>query len=61
VPKHTPLTPRSKIHLPGVAKRLGSMTEDGNNPAWETLDAERRADLAGRMKAYAGMVAGTTK
>jgi arylsulfatase len=58
VARNTPLTPRSKIHLPDVAKRLGSMTEDGANPAWDSLDAERRADLAGRMKAYAGMVAG---
>jgi arylsulfatase A-like enzyme len=56
--KHTPLTPRSKIHLPEVAKRLGSMTADGNNPAWDSLPADRRADLAGRMKAFAGMVAG---
>lgn len=58
VPKNTPLTPRSKIHMPDVAKRLGSMTEDGNNPAWDSLPADRRADLAGRMKAFAGMVAG---
>jgi hypothetical protein len=49
VAKNTPLTPRSKIHLPDVAKHLGSMTEDGNNPAWDSLPAERRADLAGRM------------
>lgn len=58
VAKSTSLTPRSKIHLPDVAKRLGSMTEDGNNPAWESLVVERRADLAARMKAYAGMVVG---
>jgi arylsulfatase A-like enzyme len=58
VAKNTPLTPRSKIHLPEVAKRLGSMTADGNNPAWDTLAADRRADLAGRMQAYAGMVGG---
>jgi arylsulfatase A-like enzyme len=58
VAKNTPLTPRGKIHRPDVAKRLGSMTADGNNPPWDSLDAERRADLAGRMKAYAGMVAG---
>jgi arylsulfatase A-like enzyme len=58
VPKNTPLTPRSPIHRPEVAKRLGSMTADGNNPAWDTLDAERRADLAARMKSYAGMVSG---
>jgi len=56
--KNTPLTPRSKIHLPDVARRLGSMTADGANPPWDSLDADRRADLAGRMKAYAGMVAG---
>jgi arylsulfatase A-like enzyme len=58
VARNTQLTPRSKIHLPGVARRLGSMTEDGNNPPWDALDADRRGDLAGRMKAYAGMVAG---
>ena len=56
--KSAVLTPRSAIHRPDVAKRLGSMTADGNNPAWDALDAERRADLAGRMKAYAGMVSG---
>jgi arylsulfatase A-like enzyme len=57
-PKNTPLTPRSPIHRPDVAKRIGSMTADGANPPWDALDAERRADLAGRMKAYAGMVSG---
>ena len=57
-PKNTSLTPRSPIHRPDVAKRLGSMTADGANPPWDALDAERRADLAGRMKAYAGMVSG---
>src|SRR6266540_4762056 len=58
VAKNTRLTPRSAIHRPDVARRLGSMTADGANPAWEKLAADRRADLAGRMKAYAGMVAG---
>lgn len=58
VPKNTRLTPRSKIHMPEVAKRLGSMTEDGNNPPWDVLPGDRRADLAGRMNAFAGMVAG---
>lgn len=58
VPKNTPLTARSAIPRPDVARRLGSMTADGANPAWETLDADRRADLAGRMKAFAGMVSG---
>ncbi len=54
----TPLTPRSPIPNPQVAQRLGSMTADGANPAWDTLDAARRADLAGRMAAFAGMVSG---
>jgi arylsulfatase A-like enzyme len=52
------LTPRSAIPLPVVAKRLGSMTADGNNPPWESLPADRRADLAQRMAIYAGMVTG---
>src|SRR5262249_40338660 len=30
--------------------------EHGVNPAWETLDADRRADLARRMAVFAGMV-----
>jgi arylsulfatase A-like enzyme len=54
----TELTPRSAIPLPNVARRLGSMTDDGNNPPWESLPAERRADLAQRMAVYAGMVSG---
>jgi arylsulfatase A-like enzyme len=58
VAKNTQLTSRSRIHLPEVARRLGSMTADGDNPPWDSLDADRRADLAGRMKAYAGMVTG---
>lgn len=54
----TPLTPRSRIPKPAAAKRMGSLTEDGNNPAWETLPADRRADLAQRMSVYAGMITG---
>jgi arylsulfatase len=34
------------------------MTSDGHNPPWESLPAERRADLAQRMAVYAGMVTG---
>ena len=34
------------------------MTADGNNPAWDSLPADRRADLARRMSVYAGMVTG---
>lgn len=54
----TPLTPRSEIPKPAAAKRMGSSTEDGRNPAWDSLPAERRADLAQRMSVYAGMVTG---
>jgi arylsulfatase A-like enzyme len=52
------LTPRSPIPLPQVARRHGSMTVDGNNPPWDSLPGERRADLARRMAVYAGMVTG---
>lgn len=58
VPKNTPLSARSAIPRPDVAKRLGSMTADGNNPPWDSLDLERRADLARRMATFAGMVGG---
>jgi arylsulfatase A-like enzyme len=58
ITKNTPLTARSAIPRPDVAKRLGSMTADGANPAWDTLDEARRADLARRMATFAGMVGG---
>ncbi len=58
VPESTSLTPRSKIPHPVASKRLGSMTEDGINPAWDSLPADRRADVAQRMAVYAGMVTG---
>jgi arylsulfatase len=58
LPESTPLTPRSKIPHPVASKRIGSWTEDGNNPAWDSLPADRRADLAQRMAVYAGMVTG---
>ena len=50
------LPPRSPIDDVAVAKRIGSMTADGFNPAWDTLDAKRHADLARRMAVYAAMV-----
>lgn len=50
------LSPRGPVDSVRVAKRRGSMTEDGDNPAWESLDAERQADLAQRMAVYAAMV-----
>ncbi len=49
---------RSQIDNTVVATRLGSMTDDGRNPAWDSLDAKRRADLARRMAVYAAMVEG---
>ena len=58
LPENTALTPRSKIPHPVASKRLGSWTGDGNNPAWDSLPADRRADLAQRMAVYAGMVTG---
>ena len=58
LPKGTALTPRSKITHPVASKRIGSWTDDGNNPAWDTLSADRRTDLAQRMAVYAGMVTG---
>jgi arylsulfatase A-like enzyme len=58
LPESTTLTPRSKIPNANASKRLGSMTADGNNPSWDSLPADRRADLAQRMAVYAGMVTG---
>jgi arylsulfatase A-like enzyme len=58
LPESTALTPRSKITHPVASKRLGSWTDDGNNPAWDSLPADRRADLAQRMAVFAGMVTG---
>ena len=58
LPENTPLTPRSKIPHPVASKRIGSWTEDGSNPAWDSLPSDRRTDLAQRMAVYAGMVTG---
>jgi arylsulfatase A-like enzyme len=52
------LTPRSAIPKADVARRLGSLTADGNNPPWDALPADRHTDLAQRMAVYAGMVTG---
>src|SRR5262245_15119083 len=49
-PKGTPLSPRS----PYTTRR--DFLRSGENPAWDTLDADRRADLARRMAVYAAMV-----
>lgn len=58
IPQSTALPPRSKIPHPVAAKRLGSWTDDGNNPAWASLPVDRQADLAQRMAVFAGMVTG---
>ncbi len=46
LPEDAPLTPRSIIPDREVARRLGSLTADGVNPPWDSLPADRRADLA---------------
>lgn len=56
MPDGLPLPDRARIDRLDVAKRLGSMTEDGLNPAWDSLPADRREDLAHRMAVYAAMV-----
>ena len=48
------LTPRSVIPPNVVATKHG--WADKANPAWDTLEAERRADLTRRMAAFAGAV-----
>jgi arylsulfatase len=49
-PKGTPLSPRS----PFITRN--DFLRSGENPAWDTLAADRRADLARRMAVYAAMV-----
>lgn len=56
VQRETELPPRSPIDDFKVAERIGSMTEDGRNPAWSSLEKDRQADLAMRMAVYAAMV-----
>jgi arylsulfatase A-like enzyme len=56
LPPETALTPRSRIPLPAAAARNGSATDDGNNPAWDSLPPERQYDLSMRMAVYAAMV-----
>src|SRR5439155_14033463 len=58
LPAETRLTPRSAIPLPTAAKRNGSATDDGNNPAWNSLPEARQYDLSLRMAVYAAMVTG---
>jgi arylsulfatase len=50
LPKDTPLSPRSPYTTRTDFRRTGE------NPAWDTLPADRRADLARRMAIFAAMV-----
>ncbi|MBV9122647.1 MAG: arylsulfatase [Planctomycetes bacterium] len=52
--RDTPLTPRSLV--PANPFNVQTGWADRDNPAWDSLPADRRADLARRMAVYAGMV-----
>ncbi len=54
IPKDTVLTPRSFIPANWANKDTG--WADRYNPPWDSLPADRRADLARRMAVFAGMV-----
>lgn len=54
VPEEMALPPRSLV--PANQFNKASAYRDAENPAWETLPADRRADLARRMAVYAAMV-----
>ena len=54
VPGDLKLTPRSGIPANQFNTRTGWADKD--NPAWDSLPADRRADLARRMAVYAAMV-----
>ncbi len=47
------LAPLSALGLPRLP---GKRAAHGTNPAWDSLDPDRRADLARRMAIFAGMV-----
>ena len=50
IPPETPLSPR------GPFETRRDFYRTGENPAWDSLPADRRADLARRMAVYAAMV-----
>jgi arylsulfatase len=54
VPEDLTLTPRSVI--PANPFNVQTGWADKDNPAWDTLPADRRADLARRMAVFAAMV-----
>jgi arylsulfatase A-like enzyme len=55
VPKSTPLSPRSLIPRPDVARRDDGLDTDVN-PPWSSLNHDRQIDLAYRMAIYAAMI-----
>lgn len=54
IPKDTQLSPRSDVPANWANEKTG--WADKNNPAWNSLPADRRADLARRMAVYAAMI-----
>lgn len=54
VPANLALTPRSVVPANFINKQTG--WADKENPAWDSLPADRRADLARRMAVYAAAV-----
>jgi arylsulfatase len=54
LPEATPLSPRSVIPANNFNTKTGWANKI--NPAWDSLPADRRADLARRMAVYAAMV-----
>jgi arylsulfatase len=54
VPRDLALTPRSVVPANWANEKTGWADKD--NPAWDTIPADRRADLARRMAVFAAMV-----
>lgn len=54
VPATLPLTPRSVVPANAINRQTG--WADKVNPAWDSLPADRRADLARRMAVYAAAI-----
>jgi arylsulfatase A-like enzyme len=54
LPKNVSLTPRSVVPKNWINEKTGWADKD--NPAWDSLPADRQADLARRMAVYAAMV-----
>jgi len=54
IDEHIPLTPRSYVPKNGSSEKSGWV--DKENPAWDSIDADRRDDLVRRMAIFAAMV-----